>query len=149
MYKHILLPFDASEPSLKAEKECIAFAKSIKAKVSAIHVISHYHLRVRSNAALKPLLTKIEKEHEEDAKQIAQEMVSALAKRAKADGVECEGLVVAGDQPYEEIINHAEKHKCDLIIMASHGYKGLNAVLLGSETVKVLTHSKIPVLVVR
>ena len=149
MYKHILLPFDASEPSRKAEQECIAFAKSIKAKVTAIHVVSHYYLHVRSYAAPKAVHSKIEREHEEEAKELAQKMVSALTKRAKADGVECDGLVVVGDNPYEEIINSARDRKCDLIMMASHGRKGLDAVLLGSETVKVLTHSKIPVLVVR
>jgi nucleotide-binding universal stress UspA family protein len=149
MYKHIMLPIDASEPSQKAEKECIAFAKSIKAKVTAIHVVSHYYLHVRSYAAPKAVHSKIEREHEEEAKELAQKMVSALTKRAKADGVECDGLVIVGDNPYEEIINSARDRKCDLIMMASHGRKGLDAVLLGSETVKVLTHSKIPVLVVR
>ena len=149
MYKHIMLPIDASEPSQKAEKECIAFAKSIKAKVTAIHVVSHYYLHGRSYAAPKAVYSKIEREHEEEAKEAAQAMVSALTKRAKADGVECDDLVVVGDNPYEEIINSARDRKCDLIMMASHGRKGLDAVLLGSETVKVLTHSKIPVLVVR
>ena len=67
----------------------------------------------------------------------------------KADGVECDSKVVFGDNPYEEIIENAEKSKCDLIMMASHGRRGVDAVLLGSETVKVLTHAKIPVLVVR
>lgn len=149
MYKHIMLPVDGSELSRKTEKECIAFAKSIGADVTAIHVVSHFHLHFQPWATPKSLHTKIEKEHEEEARETAQKMISALTKRAKADGVECDGLVVVGDHPYEEIISNAEKRKCDLIVMASHGHKGLDAVLLGSETVKVLTHSKIPVLVVR
>lgn len=148
-YKHIMLPVDGSELSRNAEKECLAFAKSIGAKVTAIHVVSHFHLRVQPWAPLKSVLTKIEKEHEDEATEIAQKMISALTKRAKADGVECDGLVVVGDHPYEEIINSAEEHKCDLIMMASHGRRGLDAVLLGSETVKVLTHTKIAVLVLR
>jgi nucleotide-binding universal stress UspA family protein len=148
-YKHIMLPVDGSEPSGKAEKECIAFAKSIGAKVTAIHVVSHYYLHVQSWGTPKSVHRKIEKDHEEEAKEIAQEMISALTKRAKADGVECDGLVVVGDHPYEEIINSARDRKCDLIMMASHGRRGLDAMLLGSETVKVLTHTKIPVLVVR
>jgi nucleotide-binding universal stress UspA family protein len=148
-YKHIMLPVDGSELSRKAEKECIAFAKSIGAKLTAIHVVSHFHLYIAPWATLKSVHTKIEKEHEEEATEIAQKMISALTKRAKADGVECDGLVVVGDHPYEEIINSAEERKCDLIMMASHGRRGLDAVLLGSETVKVLTHTKIPVLVVR
>jgi len=148
-YKHILLPVDGSELSRMAEKECIAFAKSIGAKVTAIHVVSHFHLHIQPWATPKSVHTKIEKEHEEEATEIAQKMISALTKRAKADGVECDSLVVVGDHPYEEIINSAEERKCDLIMMASHGRRGLDAVLLGSETVKVLTHTKIPVLVVR
>lgn len=148
-YKHIMLPVDDSELSRKAEKECIAFAKSIRAKVTAIHVVSHFHLHFQPWATPKSVHTKIEKDHEEEATEIAQKMISALTKRAKADGVECDGLVVVGDHPYEEIINNAENRKCDLIMMASHGRRGLDAVLLGSETVKVLTHTRIPVLVVR
>jgi len=148
-YKHIMLPVDGSELSRKAEKECIAFAKSTKAKVTAIHVVSHFHLHYQPWATPKSVHTKIEKEHEEEAMAIAQKMISAVTKRIKGDGVECDGLVVVGDHPYEEIISNAENRKCDLIMMASHGLKGLNAVLLGSETVKVLTHTKIPVLVVR
>ena len=148
-YKHILLPVDGSDPSRKAEKECIAFAKSTGAKVTAIHVVSHFHLHFQPWATPKSLHTKIEKEHEEEAKEIAQKVVSAIVARAKEKGVQCDGLVVVGDHPYEEIISSAENRKCDLIMMASHGRRGLDAVLLGSETVKVLTHSKIPVLVVR
>ena len=148
-YKHIMLPIDGSDPSRKAEKECIAFAKSIGAKVTAIHVVSHFHLHFQPWATPKSVHTKIEKEHEEEAKEIAQKVVSAIVARAKEKGVQCEGLVVVGDHPYEEIISSAENRKCDLIMMASHGRRGLDAVLLGSETVKVLTHTKIPVLVVR
>jgi nucleotide-binding universal stress UspA family protein len=148
-YKHILLPVDGSELSRKAEKECIAFAKSIKAKVTAIHVVPHFHLHYQPWATPKSVHTKIEQEHEEEATEIARKMVSAIVARAKEKGVECESLVVVGDQPYEEIINNAENRKCDLIMMASHGHKGLDAVLLGSETVKVLTHTRIPVLIVR
>ena len=148
-YKHIMLPVDGSELSRKAEKECFAFAKSIRAKVTAIHVVSRFHLHFQPWAAPRSVHTKIEQEHEEEARQIAQKMISALTTRAKAEGVECDGLIVVGDHPYEEIINSAEKRKCDLIMMASHGRRGLDAVLLGSETTKVLTHTRIPVLVVR
>ncbi|HXF67219.1 MAG TPA: universal stress protein [Burkholderiales bacterium] len=149
MYKHILLPTDGSEQSEKAEKECLAFARSIGARVTVIHVVSHFHLHYQPWAAPKSFHEKIEKEHEEEAKTIAAKMVSALVERARAQGVRCESLVVVGDHPYEEIIRAAERNDCDLIMMASHGRRGLDALLLGSETAKVLTHSKIPVLVVR
>jgi len=148
-YKHILLPYDGSELSRKAEKECAAFAKSTGAKVTVLHVVSHYHLSMQPWGAPRSVHTKIEKEHEEEAREIAQKMISELVTRVKKEGVDCEGLVVVGDHPYEEIINNAANRKCDLIMMASHGRRGLDAVLLGSETVKVLTHSKVPVLIVR
>ncbi len=148
-YKHIMLPIDGSEPSQKAEKECVAFAKSSGAKVTAIHVVSHFHLHYRPWAAPKSVHDKIEQAHEEEATKAAQKIISELQARVKAEGVRCDGLVVVGDHPYEEIIDNAAKCKCDLIMMASHGRKGLDAVLLGSETVKVLTHATIPVLVVR
>ena len=148
-YKHIMLAVDDSEPSRRAEKECIAFAKDSRAKVTAIHVVSHFHLHFQPWQAPKSIHTTNEKQHEEEAKEIARKMISELETRAKAGGVECDGLVVVGDRPYEEIISNAEKLKCDLIMMASHGRMGLDAMLLGSETMKVLTHTKIPVLVVR
>ena len=148
-YKHIMLPIDGSELSLKAEKECTAFAKASGAKVTAIHVISHFRLHYQPWATPKSVHAKIEREHEEEAREIAQKMISALTTRTKKAGVACEGLVVVGDHPYEEIIRAAEQRKCDLIMMASHGHRGLDAMLLGSETTKVLTHTRIPVLVVR
>lgn len=148
-YQHILFAADGSELSRKAEKECLAFAGSTGAKVTVLHVISRFHLQVRTWAVPKNVVSKIKTEHEHEAKKTAQEMVSEIVKHFKSSGVACEGEVVVGDEPYAEIIRGAEKRKCDLIMMASHGRRGLDAVLLGSETVKVLTHSKIPVLIVR
>ena len=149
MYKHIMLATDGSEASDQAEKECMAFAKSIGAKVTAIYVISHFHLHYQPWATPKSVHTQIEKEHEQEAMEIARKMISKLEARAKVAGVKCDGEVVVGDHPYEEIVGNAEKRKCDLTMMASHGRMGLGAILLGSETVKVLTHTRIPVLVVR
>lgn len=149
MYKHIMLPVDGSDLSLKAEKECIAFAKSIGAKVTAIHVLPHFNLHVAAWANPKSMITKIEDEHDEETKKVVQTMLAEVEKRVKADGIKCDSLLVVADSPYEAIIEKAGTSGCDLIMMASHGRKGVNAVLLGSETVKVLTHTKIPVLVVR
>lgn len=148
-YKHILLPVDGSEPSRKAGKECIAFAKSTGAKVTVFHVVSRFHLAMQPWGAHTSVHAKIERDHEEEAKKVAQKMISAIATRAKAEGVKCDGTVVVGDQPFEEIVKGAEKYKCDLIMMASHGRRGIEGVLLGSETQKVLTHTKVPVLVVK
>jgi len=149
MFKHIMLATDGSEPSIRAENKGIALAKAIGAKVTAIHVVSHFHLHYQPWAAPKEVHERIEKEHEQEARQVAQKILTQFQDRAKANGITCEGLVVVGDRPYEDIIGNAEKLNCDLIMMASHGRMGVDALLLGSETVKVLTHSKIPVLVVR
>lgn len=149
MYKHIMLPVDGSKLSVKAVKECIAFAKSIGAKVTAIHVVSHFSLGMTRIDFASEIAQKLEKDHEEESKKHAEEMLAKIEKLTKADGVECDSVVVVGDHPYEEIIENAAKRNCDLIMMASHGRRGLEGLLLGSETVKVLTHSKIPVLVVR
>lgn len=149
MYSNILLPVDGSDLSQKAVSECISLVKDSGAKVAVTHVVSHFHLHQQPWAQTKALHEKIEREHEDEARRAAQGMVDKLAQRIQSEGIDCESVVVVGDQPYEEIIDQAEKRKCDLIVMASHGHMGLNAVLLGSETVKVLTHSKIPVLVVR
>jgi len=149
MYRNILLPVDGSDLSQKAVNECIALVKGSGAKVAVVHVVSHFHLHQQSWAPTKAIHEKIEKEHDDEARVAARQMVDKLAQRFKSEGIECESLVVVGDQPYEEIINLTASRNCDLIVMASHGHMGFNAVLLGSETVKVLTHSKIPVLVVR
>ena len=149
MYKHIMLPIDGSELSLKAEKECVGFAKSIGAKVTAIHVVPHFHLNVSAWGTPKEMIAKIEDGHDQETKTMAQRMLAELENRIKAGGIECDSLLVVGDNPYEAIIENAGKRQCDLIMMASHGRRGMDAVLLGSETVKVLTHTKVPVLVVR
>ena len=149
MYKHILLPVDGSELSRKAENECIAFAKATGAKVTAIHVVSHFYLHIQPWGAPRAVHRRIEKEHEQEATDLAQKMISKLQEKAQSQGVQFDSLIVVGDHPYEEIIGCADKRKCDLIMMASHGHTGLNAMLLGSETAKVLTHAKIPVLVVK
>lgn len=148
MYKHIMLPVDGSELSQKAAKECTAFAKAIGARISVIHVVSHFHFAIEEGFS-STVVRKLEKEHEEESKRNAQNILGSVQKLAKTSGVECNAISVIGDSPYEEIIKSAKKQKCDLIMMASHGRRGLEGLLLGSETAKVLTHSRIPVLVVR
>jgi nucleotide-binding universal stress UspA family protein len=148
MYKHIMLPIDGSELSFKAVNECFAFAKSIGAKVTALHVVPNVSINVPVGFT-SDLVHQIEKEREEEYMKSGRKMLADLEARARSNSIECDNLVVPGNNPYEQIISNAEKNDCDLIMMASHGRRGLNAVLLGSETVKVLTHTKIPVLVVR
>jgi nucleotide-binding universal stress UspA family protein len=148
MYKHVLLPLDGSELSLKAVSAGIDLAKAVGAKVTFISVVPHFRLAVSIGHASE-IVRKLEKEHEEEARKHADELLAKVETEAKKKGVPSEHIAVVDDSPYEQIIAHADKANCDLIVMASHGRRGLDAVLLGSETTKVLTHSKIPVLVVR
>jgi nucleotide-binding universal stress UspA family protein len=148
MFKHILLPTDGSPLSEKGVNRGIAFAKEIKARVTAIHVVPQF--RVLADEAMLPSAEPLRQRLIDEAQASAQRIVDKVAKRAKAAGVRCKCIIVPpGGYIYEKIIAAARKEKCDLIFMSSHGRRGLSSVLLGSETAKVLTHSKIPVLVVR
>lgn len=149
MYRNILLPVDGSPLTERAIKESVALAKAAGGRLTMMHVVSPFHLHYQSWGVPRSVHDKIEKDHDEEARQAAQAMIDRLAQGVRDAGVGCETVVGLGDHPYEEVIAEAGRRQCDLIVMASHGHKGLNAVLLGSETVKVLTHSKIPVLVVR
>lgn len=147
MFKHILLPTDGSELSNKAVKHGIEFAKKIKARVTVIHVVPEF--RFMADEGVTPLNPSLKKRFEDEGRARAKKMLDAVAKQARARGVRCATLSVASDLPYQQIIATAKKNRCDLIMMASHGRRGLSSLLLGSETAKVLTHSKVPVLVVR
>ena len=96
-----------------------------------------------------PAFAIVKKRFDEDTARRSQALLASVKASAAKAGVQCAGVAVANNLPYDAIIKHARKAKCDLIMMASHGRKGLASILLGSETAKVLTHSTIPVLVVR
>lgn len=148
MYKNILLPHDGSELSEEAADHAIALARSVGAKLTVMHVVAHRNLVLDEGVSSK-LVQKLETDYENLAKKNAEGLLAKVTGRAKASGVECSSLVLVGDSPYREIIERAGKLGCDLVVMASHGRRGLEGLLLGSETVKLLTHSRIPVLVVR
>ncbi len=148
MFKHLLLPTDGSKLSDRAVQRGIEFAKEIKARVTAVHVIPEFRMMADESFVL-PTSIDLKRRYDKEAKARAEKMLAKIGERAQAAGVKYEGVAVMGDVAYEEIIGAAKKHKCDLIMMASHGRRGLSGLLLGSETAKVLTHSKIPVLVVR
>jgi nucleotide-binding universal stress UspA family protein len=148
MFKHMLLPTDGSKLSERAVERGLELAKSIGARVTSVHVIPEFRLMADESFAL-PTSADLKKRYEREAKARAEKLLQKITARAEAMMVKCEGVVIVGDVPYEHIIETAKKRKCDLIMMASHGRRGLSGLLLGSETSKVLTHSKIPVLVVR
>ena len=148
MYKHILVPTDGSKLSAKAVKQAEQFAKSVGAKMTALHVSQEYRALMDEGFALPAFNTFKKRFDEQNAKRSSALLESVKTSADKA-GVRCDCVAVVNDLPYDAIIKQARKGKCDLIMMASHGRRGLSSLLLGSETSKVLTHSNIPVLVVR
>jgi nucleotide-binding universal stress UspA family protein len=145
MFRHILLPTDGSPLSEAAMRKGIQFAKTINARVTGFCVAPV--LRYFGYDA--EIGTEFKKLAEAAVQAEVNKSLLAIEKTAKEAGVPCETAQEKSDQPYEAIIEAAQKKECDLIIMSSHGRRGLQGLLLGSETQKVLTHSRIPVLVFR
>jgi nucleotide-binding universal stress UspA family protein len=155
MFKHILLPTDGSPLSEVAVKKGMQFAKSIGARVTGLYVIAPFRFLWRSDETVTPRpWVKSEEggakeQYEKDSQMQAQSYLSVISNAAKEQGVICDCVSETNAHPSAAIVEAAEKRGCDLIMMASHGRRGLQAVLIGSETTKVLTHTKIPVLVLR
>ena len=145
MFKHILIPTDGSDLSRKAVIYGVQLAKSLGARVTAITLTEPYH--VASMDAV--LVAETVEEHDERVARIADRALEQVRMAAEAAGVAAETVRESHDQPYRAIIDCALANKCDVIVMASHGRRGVAALLVGSETAKVLTHSTIPVLVYR
>jgi nucleotide-binding universal stress UspA family protein len=143
MFKHILLPTDGSPASERAIAQAVAFAKDAQAKITGLHVMQDYRLLTYQLQTLEDMQNQFIKECQAQA----DTFLAALKDAADKAGVPCETACVTGNQPYEAIVRMAEGKACDLIVMASHGRKGVAGFLLGSETQKVLLHSKKPVLV--
>jgi len=148
MIKQVLVPTDGSELADKAAAQAIEIARVLKAKVTAFHAYPEYHA-VLLYEYVGPVNAMSRRDYVAAAKATAEGYLAKVVKAARAAGLEADGAAVASDYPHEAIIRTAKKKKCDLIIMASHGRRGVSGLLLGSVTQKVLTHSKIPVLVVR
>jgi nucleotide-binding universal stress UspA family protein len=147
MFKKILLPTDGSDLSRKAVRKGVELAKTLDARVVGFFSPEDYRVLMYSEYVPPSLLSQ--DEFEANARKAAEKHLAFVEKAAAAAGVPYEGLYLASVAPWEAIIEAARKKKCDLIALASHGRSGLAGVLLGSQTVKVLTHSKIPVLVFR
>lgn len=145
MFKHILLPTDGSPLSEVAVKKGMQFARSVGAQVTGLYVIDPFHLFSTEDE----MLSDSKERYEQDSRAQARSSLSVVYAAAKENGVSCDCISETNSHPYAVIVETAEKRSCDLIMMASHGRRGVQALLLGSETTKVLTHSKIPVLVLR
>ncbi|MDJ1156907.1 universal stress protein [Chelatococcus sp. SYSU_G07232] len=145
MYKHILVPTDGTELSDKAIAHGVSLAKAVGATITGLTVSPPFHA-----FAVDPMMVADTPEaYRDHVWRAATKRLAKVRSAAEAAGVTCDTLHVENDHPYEAIIDTAKTRACDLIVMASHGRRGLSAILLGSETVKVLTHSDIPVLVCR
>jgi nucleotide-binding universal stress UspA family protein len=147
MYKRILVPTDGSPLSRKAVKSAVALASSVGAEVLALNVVPRYPISYFEGgiSVSNPELARIEKQWSEQGQALAE----AVEKAAQAAGVPAKAITMRSDLVAESILAAARKHKCDLVVMASHGRKGLKRLLLGSETQHVLTHGNVPVLVLR
>jgi nucleotide-binding universal stress UspA family protein len=144
MYKHILIPTDGSDISTKAAQQAIGLARLTGAKLSTVSVKEPFPYSAISEMQPTP-----PQEFYDAQERLASARVKAVVDLAAAAGVECTGSTVEAVHPWEAICDQARDRQCDLIVMASHGRRGVAALLLGSETQKVLTHSTTPVLVVR
>ncbi|NVD97769.1 universal stress protein [Massilia sp. BJB1822] len=145
MFKHILLPTDGTEISQRAIQTCVNFAKSIGATIIGLHVMPEY----RALAYEYQMLENTREQFEAECILQAQGYLADITRAANSADVPCETIFVTNDHPFAAIMEQAALHQCDLIAMASHGRRGIKGFLMGSETQKVLTHSTIPVLILR
>jgi nucleotide-binding universal stress UspA family protein len=145
MYSHILLPTDGSELSKMALREGVDLAKTLGARVTVITVTPPFHV-----SSFSPImLPDTPEQHRKHMAALASQNLDVAKKIAGVAGISCDVVHAEHDHPYRAIIDCAQDRGCDAILMASHGRRGMSAVVLGSETLKVLTHSIIPVIVYR
>ena len=145
MYTNILIPTDGSELAGKAVEHGIDLAERIGAKVTVLTVLPPFHTFTTDTQMIEDTPVQYKARMQKQAANT----LGAVTHAAQAAGVACEAVQVEHEHPYPAIIDTAELKGCDLIVMASHGRHGISAIVLGSETVKVLTHCKIPMLVHR
>jgi nucleotide-binding universal stress UspA family protein len=144
MFAKILVPTDGSDLSIKAARGAVELARLLSARVVAMTVVEPYAYTTLSDYRPETAV-----EYDQRAETIARERFAPIEDSARAASIPIETTVVRSYSPFEAIIDTARRRHCDAIVMASHGRRGLSAVLLGSETQKVLTHSQIPVMVYR
>ncbi len=144
MYKRLLVPTDGSELATEAVRGAVRFAKPIGASVVLITVMEPY-----SYTSLSEYRPESIEDYDERMRATAEESLMAAKKLFEEAGIPVETMAVKSFSPAEAIMNATQDKRCDCVFMASHGRKGLAAVLLGSETQKVLTHSRVPVMVYR
>ena len=145
MYEHILIAVDGSDVSVHAEEQGFALAKALGSQVTLAHVTEPWPTAVSGEWALAMPLT----EYQELAAANARSILSAAAERARRCGLTCKTVHIPDRYAAEGIIEHAKATPCDLIVMGSHGRRGLSKLLLGSEATRVLAGASVPVLICR
>ncbi|WP_332671255.1 universal stress protein [Aromatoleum sp.] len=147
MFKHILVPTDGSPLSEGTVSRAVSFAKDAGARITFFYAQPDFPMPIYGEGALIDPTTP--EQFSKSAEAEARKILNSAKSEADAAGVAADTDTVVNEVPYEAVIDAAERHGCDLIFMASHGRRGIAGLLLGSETQKVLTHSKVPVLVYR
>jgi nucleotide-binding universal stress UspA family protein len=145
MYKHILLPVDGSDLSLRAADAGIALARQLGARVHALHVV----VPLPAVPFLNEIIATSDGEYADSAEEAGARYLAAVRERADAAGVPCQGSLETDPRPHQAIAAVARREGCDLIVIGSHGWRGLDRLLLGSETQRVILESELPVLVHR
>ena len=147
MYHRILVPTDGSELSGKAVDSAIEHAAALGCELVALYVVPVYPTSYFEGRPSLPIeeVARAERQWADDG----QAVVDAVVQGAQAKGVKAIGVLGRSDRVAETVIATAARHDCDLIVMASHGRRGIKRLLMGSETLHVLTHSHTPVLVLR
>jgi nucleotide-binding universal stress UspA family protein len=148
MFTNILIPTDGSALATQASRRALEIARAFKAKATVV-LVSPTFKQLTDEGFVGPAMSVNKREWEKGVVERAFKVLDAVAAEAKAAGVKCETVHVFRDQPHMGIVDLAKKNSCDLIVMGSHGYGGFKQFVLGSETSRVLSHSKIPVLVYR
>jgi nucleotide-binding universal stress UspA family protein len=148
VYKHILIPTDGSELAGKAVSAGIDYARESGARITFFTAVPEYQVPFASDVLAHKAIVSLE-EHERSAAEKARAILAPALERARTCGVDFDSDHALSDRPHQAIVAAAERHGCDAIYMASHGRKGLAAVWYGSETREVLTHSRIPTIVLR
>ena len=148
MFKNILVPTDGSPLSRRAIARAVRLAKEQKARVTGFYVSPEWRSGSRSDSS-SPVGFVSPAQHSANVKKAADRVLGVVREAAAAAGVPCKCFHAEGDYPYEKIVKAAQQNRCDLIVMASHGRRGISKLLLGSETAKVLAHSTVPVMVCR
>lgn len=145
LFQRILLPIDGSELSLRALKAGLELARTFGARALILHVVPPFN----AIAYMTEFLAAAELRYSQHAVQSASRYLDRAKALAAEAEVPCECHYVFGERPYEAILDAVDEHHCDLVVMATHGWHGVNRLVLGSETQKVLTRSYVPVMVCR